>query len=126
MKQSMSFGRNKAQIIGEYAITIAVVVSVLTAMTIYVRRTLQARVYDTEQTMVNVVDMMSRGISGGSISIKEEYEPYYGDSHSDVNQDIDENTELLPGGTTGIFRKTVNAETTSHTTSTQLPPSQSR
>lgn len=111
--------KNKAQIVGEYALTILLVVMVLTAMTVYVRRVIQARVFDARRYMIEQVKTAPNLI--GTIYL--EYEPYYVNSTTDRDMYQDEQKNLVGGGRTGIFRKYFNEGTASATTSVQLPPS---
>ena len=108
---------NKAQVLGEYALTLFLVVGVMTAMTVYIRRVLQARLFDARKYMINTVK------SAPHVGkLKMEYEPYYVDTKSMTDQSIVEQDKLLGGGHTGIFRKTFDDVTNVQTNSTQLPP----
>lgn len=108
---------NKAQIIGEYALTLFLVVGVLTAMTVYIRRVLQARIFDERKYMMNVVQ------SAPHIGkLKLEYEPYYVQSTSTTDQSHTEQIDVLGGGHTGIFRKSFEDVMSVGTNSVQLPP----
>ena len=108
---------NKAQIIGEYALTLFLVVGVLTAMTIYIRRVLQARIFDTRRYMINTVKSAPHV---GKLRL--EYEPYYVDTKSSTGHYQKEEVNLLGGGDTGIFRKDFEDVTNVRTSSEQLPP----
>jgi len=103
---------SRAQVIGEYAITIAILISALVAMTVYARRALQARMHDAKEYMVSEA-------SQGGVTILSEYEPYYGDSQSESSTTSDEQTVLAPGLDTKVFsgRTEISGRTR------QLPPS---
>ena len=108
---------NKAQIIGEYALTLFLVVGVLTAMTVYIRRVLQSRIFDARKYMINTVK------SAPHVGkLKLEYEPYYVDTVSSIDHYQEEEADLLGGGHTGIFRKNFEEVTDVRTSSEQLPP----
>ena len=108
---------NKAQMTGEYALTLFLVVGVITAMTIYVRRALQAQLYDARRYMFNTVKTAPHI---GKLNLY--YEPYYIQSNSLVDQSINEKEETRGGGQTGRFRRVFDDTTTVQTDSTQLPP----
>ena len=107
----------QAQIIGEYVLTLFLAVAVMTAMTVYVRRVLQARLFDARLYMINTV------ISVPHINkLRREYEPYYVASNSIVDDSQREQTNLLGGGHTGIFQKMYDNVKRAQTNSEQLPP----
>lgn len=112
--------QSKAQIIGEYVVTIAILVGAMVTMTVYIRRALQARVHDAAVFMVETADEASR--NNGGPGVRSEYEPYYGETDSTTTRDLNEHVELLPGGATGIFRKDFNQVIQSQAQSLQLPP----
>ncbi len=89
-------------------------------MTIYLKRAIQARIFDARNTMLNMVLNRTQGYYGGNIQIG--YEPYYGNTESTVVRQEDTRTNLLPGGTTGIFNKTIDEMTTIRTQSTTAAP----
>ena len=114
-----SLKKTKAQALGEYAITIALVITVMITMTIFLRRALQARIKDARDTMVD----MARSASDSPIPYA--YEPYYANQISETTREINDQTKLLPGGSkgrTGIFIKNFDETTTSNAESIQAPP----
>lgn len=112
---------NKAQaVMGEYVLVFFVVMGMATAMTIYFKRAIQARIFDARNTMMNIVFNRTRGYYSGNIYY--EYEPYYGNTVSTVARRENATTELLPGATTGIFRKTFDDVTAVQTQSQTAPP----
>lgn len=112
---------NKAQaVMGEYVLVFFVVIGMATAMTIYFKRAVQARIFDARNTMMNIVVNRTRGYYSGSVYY--EYEPYYGNTVSTVARRENATTELLPGATTGIFRKTFDDVTAVQTHSETAPP----
>jgi len=105
----------RAQAITEHAFTIAMIVTVAIAMTIILRRAMQGRIKDAKDTMMEMVR------TGAPVNIAGEYEPYYLDTVAEVERSGSETIRLLPGGATGIFRKSLNSEDRIETTSRQAP-----
>lgn len=105
-----------AQMVTEYAMTLAIVVMMVVTMTIFVKRLLQARMKDAHDFMMET----ARNSYGGVID--DEYEPYYSISNSQMDQKINDSSVLDRGGTTGAFTKTYNEERTVNTISEQTPP----
>ena len=108
---------HRAQVLGEYALTFFLVVGVLTAMSVYIRRVLQAKMFDARKYMINTVK------SAPHIGkIKLEYEPYYVATTSLTDESHQEELNVSGGGHTGIFRKSFDDVTSVQTNSLQLPP----
>ena len=115
------FKTNKAQaVIGEYVLVFFLAIGMVTAMTIYFKRAVQARIHDARDAMLNIVINRSAGYFSDDIQI--EYEPYYGNTVSTVVRRENTTTNLLPGATTGIFRKTSDEVTAVQTRSETAPP----
>ena len=115
------FKTNKAQaVMGEYVLVFFVVMGMATAMTIYFKRGVQARIFDARNAMLNMVLNRTQGYYTGNVQIG--YEPYYGNTVSTVARRENAATELLPGATTGIFRKTFDDVTAVQTQSQTAPP----
>ncbi len=112
----------------EYVVTFFVVIGAIVAITVYVQRGLQARTYDARNYMVAQAakdcdaDCKAATSQVSNNAILPEYEPYYGQVDSKTTRESRQDNQLLQGGTTGIFRKIINEETSSDTVSTQLPP----
>ncbi len=106
---------NRAQIFSEYAITIAMVASVFIAMTVFLKRTLQGRVKDARNTMIDMVRTES------NVTIPYEYEPYYLQQNADMTRTVNDAKSLSAGVTTGVFRAIYNESTAAQTQSTQRP-----
>ena len=113
---------NKAQaVMGEYVLVFFLAIGMVTAMTIYFKRGVQARIHDARDAMFNiVVNRVAGYYSTGDEPL--EYEPYYADTESRVARREDTTTNLLPGATTGIFRKTFDEVTAVETFSETAPP----
>jgi hypothetical protein len=95
-------------VMGEYVLLIVLVMAVLMAMGVYFRRAMQARIHDARDYMINGVRNQTAGYFDGTLY--KEYEPYYGNTSAIVSRDIDDETRVMPGGTTGIFRKIFDEE----------------
>ena len=76
----------KAQVmLSEYVTIVVVVIASITAMTVYFRRSLQARIHDAHVGMVKEVAARTNGIYNGNIYY--EYEPYYVETNVDRSVD---------------------------------------
>ena len=115
----------RAQVLsGEYLMVLVLAISVITAMTIYFRRTLQARLYDANKYMfATVADRLDNYYNQEFISnIYTSYEPYYANTAAVVTRNIIDTSELTFGGSTGIFRKIYNQTTSVQQFSETAPP----
>jgi hypothetical protein len=112
--------RNGQAIIGEYAVVIAMVLSAIVAMTVYFKRAVQARIYDARNYMVNEVGTRTAGEYNGDLYYG--YEPYYVDSAANVQRIANDSTQLLPGTSSGTFRKDYNEAVSMRVESETLPP----
>jgi len=111
----------KAQAVsGEYILVFFLVVGMLSAMTLFVRRALQSRVRDTYQYVVNTVVDRTREHYNGAYNFQ--YEPYYLLTNAFVDRDDTVIYELKGGGTTGIFKKIVDGHVSAQTFSETAPP----
>ncbi len=117
----MKIKNKKAQVISEYAILFFLVVAVITAMTGYLRRVLQARIWDARNMMMNTI--ANNYSCPTSYSMVYEYEPYYLQTASRNNNDSVSTERLSAGGTTGMFNKEFLSTIIGQTQSQQLPPS---
>ena len=114
---------HKAQVMSEYAIMFFVVIGVVSAMSIYVRRALQARIHGARDLMTkSVANYYGGAYNGKRTKVFYEYEPYYVQTNSDSISSSDDEERLLAGGTTGIFTKNLNATNDVQTNSEQFPP----
>ncbi len=112
---------NKAQaVMGEYVMVFFLVVAMVTAMTIYFRRAVQARMHGARNAMLNTV--LNRAGTYFTGNILAGYEPYYAQTVSEVRRGEDSETRLLEGGSSGIFQKESNDSTTVTTQSQTAPP----
>lgn len=67
----------RAQNTAEYAILFAVVVGAFTAMQIYVKRGLNARIKDGTNTIPGIVAGQEGGVAANLFTATSQYEPYY-------------------------------------------------
>ena len=117
---------NRAQVFAEYAFVIVIIVAVISAMAVYVRRALQARIWDARNSMIQTIVNNYNGVA--NYTILNEYEPYYSQAESEAVNDSGERASLLGGGstTTGVFLRNSNSTTGAQTNSAQLPPREAR
>lgn len=110
---------NRGQgIIVEYALTFFLVVAVVTAMSMYFRRTVQGRVRDSIIYMANSVSQEYPG------NVWVQYEPYYLNTDTRRQFYSEETSYLLPSFPTpsGIFEVNYNQTTTAQSYGEQAPP----
>ena len=116
-------------VFSEYVMIFFVAIACLIAMTAFVRRSIQARIHDANNFMINAVansqvcDANCLMATGGKIS--PEYEPYYQQVVSDVQQNIQEKkgeTTGNPAALGAVYLKSVSGGTQAITNSNQLPP----
>jgi len=116
-----SINNKRAQAtVGEYALSIFLVLAVMSAMTIYFKRGIQARIHDARDFMVNDVRARTAGSYDGDLYLH--YEPYYTDTDATVRRNMSHTTRLSPGVTSGAFRKTIIETTGVEVSSETLPP----
>ncbi len=124
---------NKGQaILSEYVMIFFVVIAAAVAMTTFIQRGFEARVHDARNFMINSVInsgacdancLRATGAAGNQIPY--EYEPYYAQMLSDVGHNEEENAEATAGNAQvigAIYTKSLNEETKTISTSSQLPP----
>lgn len=114
-------------VFGEYVLLAVIAVAVVAAMTVYIRRALQGRVRDavmgsaaTIRTPFSADGGMTFSQYDGIVHIQ--YEPYYANRVSVIDQQSDGVRSLRAGGSTGIFREDINDRTYIQTYSNQAPP----
>ena len=112
----------RAQVFAEYAFVIVIIVAVISAMAVYVRRALQARIWDARNSMIQAIANNYNGVA--NYTILNEYEPYYSQAETEAVNDSGERASLLGGGstTTGVFLRNSNSTIGAQTNSEQLPP----
>ena len=106
--------------VGEYVLTIFLVLAVVTGMTVYWKRAIQGRIHDARDYMVNSVRQRTAGSFTGDLYLH--YEPYYTNTSATVSRSVDHTSRLLPGMSSGIYRKTINESTAMQIISETAPP----
>ena len=100
----------------EYALLIILATVTVVVMTVYVQRSLQARLRGAQVYMINEVrDAMGK-------PIPYQYEPYYGRIQSRVARVENSTSYLHPGGSSGVFTKYLNQTIGIDSVSDQAPP----
>lgn len=111
------FKNKKAQAnVGEYVLVFFLIIGMVTAMTVYVKRSLQARLYDARNLIKNM-DKISDGTKIkttpmlGNIVIA--YEPYYTVTEMNRVSTVEEKKDLSSYGSAkvGFFNKDINEQT---------------
>jgi len=101
-------------------LVIFMVLGMVVAMTVYFKRGVQARTHDALHYMVNEVKYRAAGNYYGNLYLH--YEPYYTKTDAAVTRDVTHTTILLPGQSSGIFRKTISESTVADVSSETAPP----
>jgi hypothetical protein len=109
-------------VMGEYVVVIFLVIAVISTMTIFFKRAVQARIHDARDYMVSEVRERTRGEFDGNLY--KEYEPYYVNTAAPVARVVQHKKTLLEGGTSGIFLMDMDEQTdVTGAVSVTLPPS---
>jgi hypothetical protein len=124
---------NKGQaILSEYVMIFFVVIAAAVAMTTFIQRSLEARIHDARDFMIDTVTnsgacdancMNAAGLAGNQIPY--EYEPYYTVTMSGVQQNQQDTTSAMPGNAQvigAIYNKSMNENSQSGSFDCQLPP----
>lgn len=124
-----SLRKNQGQsIIVQYVLTFFMVVAVITVMSVYVQRALQARIRGARNYAVISVNRAasdSRVVNLVGNPRYAEYEPYYVNQLATKAATITEtryNKPSLPSGTSGIFQLDQNQQVGVQSSSNQAPP----
>ena len=120
--------KKKAQVaMGEYLVTFFLITTVIFGMAIYFKRTVQARIHDSRDFMINYVrtETSALGTDGqpyysGELNIA--YEPYYTNVVADSSQRTSSIQTLEQGGTTGIYKKNIADSAQGSVLSITAPP----
>ena len=112
---------NRAQVVSaENILVLFVVLGVMSVMTVYFKRAIQARVHDARDAVLSSIDSSTQGYYGGPLYY--DYEPYYTNAESESYRSSTAKVDLLPGVHTGIFRKKFSDVSAAQTKSTTAPP----
>lgn len=119
--------KNGQAVFGEYVLLAVIVVAAVAAMSVYVRRTLQGRIRDSVMSSAETV--RASFSSDGGITYTQyagpihlQYEPYYANRVSAIDQQSDGIRSLTAGGSSGLFREDINDRIYIQTYSNQAPP----
>ena len=116
----------KAQAVSaEYVIALSIIVGMMSAMSIYVKRAIQARIRDARYEMANIVkDRVAGRVKG---NIWRAYEPYYLNIKSNVTRTTLK-VQKLGGATatfeTGTYVKKIEEATVLKRVSITAPPNE--
>jgi hypothetical protein len=97
----------------EFVVILLIVIGALTAMTVYARRTIQARAYDAQTLAI------AKASKGLGQTVLNEYEPYYTVTGTKTDQQQVDSSQVLP---LGDYRKDLEITKKSETEAQQNPP----
>ena len=107
----------------EYVVTFFVVVAVITGMSVYFRRAVQAKIRDAHNSMLNIVrERIGTAYQGNDVYIQ--YEPYYRVTTSEAVVANNNQRQILPTYplSSGLYRFTPNEQTSRVSATVTLPP----
>ena len=127
MQLRPAMNKKGQSVLSEYVMIFFVVIAALVAVTTFVQRGFEARIHDARDFMINAVanacDADCMKATGNAIA--KEYEPYYAQMLSDVQQNADEKAGATKSGVNwsigAIYTKTFSDTTKTISTGTQLP-----
>lgn len=112
--------RRAQAVMGEYVLTVFMVVLMVIGMTVYFKRSIQGRIRDAKVYMINEVRQRTSGYYDNELYY--EYEPYYINTNAEVTRDLSPTILLDAGGSSGIFTKIFNDTTVILTNSETAAP----
>jgi len=114
------YNKNAQVVMSEYVLVFFVIVGVMTTMTIFFRRAIQARIYDARNTMIKTVAIQG----GAGNDVKFEYEPYYLNTDTTITRRERTEKKLLRSLSlsSGIAEKNINEITAAQVISVTAPP----
>ncbi|OGX27570.1 MAG: hypothetical protein A2787_05500 [Omnitrophica WOR_2 bacterium RIFCSPHIGHO2_01_FULL_48_9] len=123
---------HNAQLIGEYSLTIVIVLGFIAGMTFIMKRSLQGRLIDTEESMGRIIkDYSYTDASGDTFVYPDtepmyaEYEPYYANRASVIDLRDHNERRLTTSGpllSSGVYREDLDQRIGIQTGATQAPP----
>ncbi len=118
--------KNRAQVISEYAGIIFLILAVITAVSVFLKRALQANIRDARNYMITQVNSTYAATQSGTTpsGISYEYEPYYVEQNSEISSRVDDQADFTRGAGAGKATTSYNETTEATSTSRQLPPGQ--
>jgi len=105
---------------GEYVVTFFLIIGIMSAMTLYLKRALQGRIRDAKVAMGNIVETRAGGQWVGNFYT--EYEPYFINTAATVSRTMTSGQNLRSGASSGIFSQTFNEATSVQAVSDTAPP----
>ena len=85
----------KGQSTAEYAILISIIIGAALAMQVYIKRSLQAKMYDAGNALTSV----SGDVGGATLGTTQQYEPDYASSYSKITTSMDaSDKKVIAGG----------------------------
>lgn len=115
--------KKKGQSVVEYSFLLVLIVGIFSAVSIYVRRSLQARIWDARNGMIySIAATYNASAFSPKTTIEYEYEPYYAQSSTNGISDYHGSESLSAGGTTGVVLRTFLGASGVNSLGAQLPP----
>lgn len=109
--------------LGEYLLVLLLVATVITAMSLYFRRLLQAKIRDAGQAVFVTVNDYAGGYYNNLYdNLYYAYDPYYLNATTIREIDSERTTKIKGGGSTGVFTQSINETTKSQIKSITAPP----
>lgn len=120
-------GKSAQVMSSEYVLIFFLILGMITAMSIYFRRTVQGRVFSATNFMLgNIRNELAKELTEDEFAgnLYAQYEPYYLDTESSVTRRADDRSELKEsfGLSSGIFHKDIYQTTAVKTNSITAPP----
>lgn len=116
--KTMKLRSKKAQaVLMEYVIIAMIAMAAVVTMIIYVQRGLQGRIQGARTHMLKEV---AAAVPGERVQI--EYEPYYTNTLTDIDQDAWTKESMISTGILGPYEKESLTSGSYNSVSTQLPP----
>ncbi|MBF0479877.1 MAG: hypothetical protein HQL26_10380 [Candidatus Omnitrophica bacterium] len=109
----------------EYVVVFSVVVGMIVAMTVFVKRSFQARLIDSRDYMIRTVKTQTRGVNLAG-NIQAEYEPYYIKQVRLSGSSQNEQSQILPGSQNGVFIKSFSQQYSESKNVIYLPPAEAK
>ena len=108
-------------IVGEHVIVLFIAIGVASAMTIFFRRAVQAKIKSSRDLMANqIIAVGNEGDVVGRYYI--EYEPYYAETEAVTDSFSESKYKLNVGGVSGAAEKTFNDRRSYTLESATAPP----
>lgn len=108
-------------VMSEYALTFFIVVAAMAGMSLFMKRALQGRIRDAQQSMVATINARTTNYVKTPFF---QYEPYYMNTSSVVDKDLSTTQTVgpSPGFSSGVFGQTWDESTEVRSTSNTISP----